>query len=50
MQPGYTDRSNSDPRGAPRAGADPDGEACSGFCTAVGASARAAVDAATRVA
>ncbi len=50
MQSGYTDRSSSEPRGAARDGADPEGRACSGFCTDVGASARAAVEAATRVA
>ena len=50
MQPGYTDRSSNDPRGVARDGAEPEGRACSGFCTEPGVSARAAVDAATRVA
>ena len=50
-QPGYTERSSSDPRGVARDdGAVPEGRACSGFCTDPAESARAAVDAATRVA
>ncbi|WP_158745604.1 hypothetical protein [Acidisphaera sp. L21] len=46
----YTDRSSNDPRGVARDGVAPWGDACSGFCTWVWVSARAAVEAATRVA
>ena len=49
MQTGYTERSSNEPRGAAREGDGPDGRAWSGFCAELGVSARAAVEAATRV-
>ncbi len=50
MQPGYTERSSNDPRGVGRDGGGPEGSACNGFCAEPCVSARAAVEAATRMA